>query len=129
MTDFGTDIATIGGLGKKFRLVDGLTNYAQAIVRRLSTPRGGLFYAPDYGYDVREFLNETDSAEARFSLEVNAAAECEKDPRTLSADAELTEVGDGDFRLRLALETTEGPVALVLNVERLTVEVLNADLG
>ena len=129
MSDFGTDIAALGGIGKKFRLVSGVLNYIQAIVRRLSTPRGGLFYAPDYGFDVREFLNETDSLDARFSLEVNVAAECEKDPRTVAAEAEVLEVGDGSFKLRLRLETTEDEVELVLQVEQVTVEVLYANAG
>lgn len=127
MSEFGTDISAVEDLGAKFRLKSGKANYVEAIARRLSTPRGGLFYAPGYGYDVREFLNETDSSEARFSLEVNAAAECENDPRTLAAEAEVLEVSRSNFKLKLGLVTAEGPFVLILKVDQLTVEVLNAN--
>ena len=128
MMDFGTDVSAFPSIGAKARMVSGVRNYLEALVRRWTTPRGALFYAPDYGRDLRAWLNKEDTAANRFSLAVEAAAEAEADPRTISADAEVVAVVPGSaYKLRVDLETTEGPLSLILAVSAVTVEVLNAD--
>jgi hypothetical protein len=57
--DFGQDIDASAGLNPYMRLIGGLPNVGQALLHRLSTPRGSLPYDANYGYDVRELLNET----------------------------------------------------------------------
>ena len=46
------------GLDPYMGLVSEGTAYMQAIVRRWTTPRGTLYRHPDYGYDVRQWLND-----------------------------------------------------------------------
>jgi phage baseplate assembly protein W len=52
----GIDISATAELNAAFSLVSGRRALAEACIRRLTTPRGGLFYAPNYGTDVREML-------------------------------------------------------------------------
>lgn len=52
-TDYGTDCR----IGKVVTKVSGLQNLMDALVRRLSTPTGSLFWDLECGYDVRALLN------------------------------------------------------------------------
>ncbi len=58
MTDFVVDVSTFPDLDSSFTLITGRRVIAEAILRRLLTPRGGLAYDPDFGLDVRGWLNE-----------------------------------------------------------------------
>ena len=120
---FGTDLAAMPDF-------DGVTlrreydNLAEALARRLMTPRGGLFYAPEYGTDLRAYLGEPITDGVRYEIERMAALEAARDPRVHSATATLTAAGPDGLRLRLDVTTEAGPFALVLRVDALTVEVL-----
>src|SRR5947208_3071152 len=89
-TDFGADLAALPDLDPRWPLQSGGRNLAEAIARRLQTPRGGLFYAPDYGTDVRGWLNEAMTGDDVFRAQVAIEAECEKDERVRSASADLS---------------------------------------
>lgn len=124
MTDFGTDITE----ELTWRPVSGLENLARAIARRYITPRGALWYAPGYGLDLRRYLNEAMTPELLEEMRILVEQEAEKDPRVLFAEAS---VAPEDHRVRVALrlETDQGPFDLVLSVDRVSVEVLNAYPG
>src|SRR5207253_1177574 len=79
--DFGADLSALPDLDIRWPLQDGRRNLAEAIARRLQTPRGGLFYAPDYGTDVRSWLNEVLTEDDLFRVKMAVEAECEKDER------------------------------------------------
>jgi phage baseplate assembly protein W len=122
MSDFGRDFSALPD--QAFSLQEGLPNLAEAIARRLMTPRGGLFYDPSYGLDVRQYLNEANTVAVRFELASLVEAECEKDPRVLAATVEVETLDTRSVRLRAALTTAEGPFPLVIRADELTVEVL-----
>ena len=52
MVDYGTDIR----IGTVVSTQSGIKNLIEAILWRLQTPRGSLFYDTSYGEDVREYL-------------------------------------------------------------------------
>lgn len=56
---YGTDLDCASDLSEDMRLVDPSSRkaIAQAVIRRLSTPRGGLPMSPEYGLDVLSMLN------------------------------------------------------------------------
>src|SRR5690349_16156686 len=89
-TDFGSDISGFPDLDPTFSLVSGTTALAQAIARRLESPRGSLWYAPDYGTDVRGRLNDAFTASGLHALQSDIEAECEKDERIRHASATVT---------------------------------------
>jgi len=77
VTDFGTDIAGAAGLDPDFTLVSGLRALMESLVRRFTTPQGGLFYAPEYvSLDVRDYLGQatTDAQRRALSALMESAA-------------------------------------------------------
>jgi hypothetical protein len=67
--DYGTDINILVstgvanrytvGLDPTFRLISGTMVLLQAAIKRLTTPAGSLAGDPEYGYDLRAYLNRT----------------------------------------------------------------------
>ena len=121
--DYGNDIDCVGDLTFAMGTVDGSTMMAQSIARRLTTSRAGLFYSPEYGYNLRQFLS---AVEPSISA-LNGAVENEvlKDPRVYDVDvsaefnastktASVSVVGHG----------SEGPFDLTVLVSEISVELL-----
>lgn len=128
--DFGTDISALPQLN--FSLKTAYANLAEAIGRRLITPRGGLFYDPDYGFDLRRYLNETWTESTELEVETLLVAELRKDPRIFDAVATIDAsniLATRRLSITIEAETDFGPFSLVLDVSAVTVEVLYADLG
>ena len=65
--DLGTDISTPAALDidPSFATVSGATCLAQALARRLVTPRGTLLDDAGYGTDLRSYLNDSRTATTR----------------------------------------------------------------
>jgi hypothetical protein len=77
----GVDVSCYPDLDPLGTLVSGNTALAQAIARRLTTPRGGLFYDTNYGTDLRLYLNEGMTNEAQSRIKAAIESECAKDER------------------------------------------------
>lgn len=108
MSDYGTDIGGTSDLD--FTLVTGRAVVIQAVARRLLTPRGSLFYAPDYGIDLSGLLNARFNSAllARWKSEIERQAE--QDDRVASCTATLT-VNGQQLKISVALELADGIVA------------------
>jgi phage baseplate assembly protein W len=130
LNDFGTDRHAVYGM--RFRLVSGLENLGIALLRRLKTPRGGLFYDPFYGSDIRDYLNRSYSqndSSLIWEIEQVTVTEVMKDPRVFSASATLTvgTIPSREVSINLSLQTALGPFKLVINADNLTSEVLKIE--
>lgn len=124
-TDFGTDISCYPDLDPLGTLVSGNTALAQAIARRLTTPRGGLFYDTNYGTDLRLYLNEGMTNETQSRIKAAIESECRKDERVSSASAEVTfNFATQTLSVSISLVTASGPFTLTLDVTQLTVSLL-----
>jgi phage baseplate assembly protein W len=124
MTDFGTDLTALPEL--RFRLEEGLANLGEALVRRLITPRGGLFYDPTYGWDLRRYINEVLDEATEYEMKVLVEQELEKDPRVYRATVESVAKDLRRIHLDVLVETAAGPFRLTLTVSDVSVEVLRA---
>lgn len=123
--DFGQDIAFLNGLDPRLLLVGGLANLGQALVARLSTPRGGLFYDPNYGTDLRVYVNDAMSAATLARVRADVQAECIKDERVLACTASTVfDAPTKTLLVQVSVQTAGGPFQLVLAVSSLTVAVL-----
>ena len=116
------------------RMVTGQQLIQEAMLRRLSTPRGSLrdvadpVGAANYGLDLCGLLNtEIVGSGSIAAKESMIAAECRKDQRISSATATITAVGTNAYRLDLDLDTTDGQVSLALSVDDVTVALLEDD--
>lgn len=126
MADLGTDIRAVDDLDPTMRLVSDREQLAQAIARRLGTKRGELAHigdSSDYGYDLKEMINDDTGPRATFEVEANVEREVLKDERVFSAKATATLAST---RLTIALQLTDsvGPFVLVLAASAVTVEIL-----
>lgn len=105
-----------------FDTVSGRVALAQALARRLTTPRGDLVDpwdeegAANYGIDVTEHVNDDMGPGDLAQLEQRADAECRKDERVHSAASTATLV-DEVLTLSIALQDAEGPFTLTLTVD------------
>jgi hypothetical protein len=95
----------------------------EAVLRRLQTPRGGLWYDRDYGTDVRQFLN---GSRSRFTVAAAVEAEALKDERIEEAGAEVT-FTDRTLEIVLRIVTADGPFSLTVGVSELTVDLISFD--
>lgn len=124
-TDFGTDISCYPDLDPLGTLVSGNTALAQAIARRLITPRGSLFYDTNYGTDLRLYLNEGMTNEAQSRIKSAIEAECAKDERVSSVTADVVYSSAArTLAITITLVGGSGPFSLTLAVTSLTVSLL-----
>lgn len=124
----GVDWKGLADLDPYGEEVAGFLCLGQALAHRLSTPRGGLFYDTSYGKDLRAYLEEGLTPERLAALPSEVSAECEKDERVESATAEvsfntLTE----KLTVKIRVVTAAGPFTLILDVSKLTVELLRIE--
>lgn len=104
---YGKDLSCVSDLTETMEEVEGPLVVAQAIVRRLTTPRGGLPYDPNYGLDVRGFLNRaTTTAELR-SIAGQVRLEVTKDDRVESASVTVTAPSLNTLRIALDVEMAD----------------------
>lgn len=114
-TDYGTDFSWTDDLDAAFRLVSGPERVGQAIYRRLTTKRGSVIDAPDYGFDLRELLSLGLTDGDVGALAGLVRQEVVKDECVRSATV-TTSLVDEALRVDLVAELADGPLRLVLSV-------------
>ena len=121
MADYGSDFAGVMDITPTLREVDGPRCVAENIAGRLISPRGCLWYAPDYGFDVRQFLNgHTGDTGA---IVAGVVEQAEQDERVDSASARVTFVNSA-LTIRLSLVLSEGTFAFTLTADKVTGKLL-----
>lgn len=128
MADLGRDISVFPDLGKRFRIVSGRRCLAEDLLKRITTPRGKLHYAPDYGIDVRDFLNDAITADKLKTIRAAIVAECAKDERVLSVVASVTfDETTRRLTIQLAVATVDGSFKLIVAADANLVELLRVE--
>lgn len=121
----GADLSLYPDLNPAGAMVSGSRCLAQALLRRFTTPRGGLFYDPDYGTDVRALLGESIANNDASSLGQAIEQEALKDERVLLATATMAfNTQTNTVSATLAITSSAGPFTMVLNVSAVTVSLL-----
>ena len=126
MSHLGSDFSCLEDLDANLTPVEGRFALAQASGRRLITPTGGLFYASDYGDDVRRYLN-SQAPSTPLRAAATAEGECEKDERVNRCDVTTTQTSTaaGDMlSLQGSLTDDDGPFDFTLNIDGLSAELL-----
>ncbi len=122
----GVDISCYPDLDPLGRLVSGKTALAQGLARRLTTPRGGLFYDTNYGTDLRLYLNEGMTKESQSRIKAAIESECLKDERVSSCTADVVfSLQAQTLKLSISVDTKDGPFKLVADVSKLTLDLLS----
>lgn len=124
--NYGYDIAmgpTLQDLSPDMSEIGGRTLLAQACIRRLITYRGTLIDDPNYGTDVRLYLNSDIDTRLLGQIASAVDAELEKDERVLRSRTTATFIG-GILLLSVQLADQAGPFSLTLSVTDVTVALL-----
>lgn len=125
-TNYGTDIT----IGKRVGTISGTRNLLNALVRRLKTPSGGLFYDPSYGEDVRTYLNNQIDTDILDQIRANIKRQIELDERVKNANISLS-FNQSAFSLLINLQVTPNvgqTFTLVLSIDKLSVTILSDSL-
>lgn len=125
--DFGTDFAG----GTDFdpmaieREPDDVLLVAEAAIRRLECPRGGMPGDPDYGYDLAAELRKAMTPAELAAIPNRIRGELLKDDRIERLEASVTLVGLEQLAVAIKCETAAGPFKLTGSVtsEALRLEV------
>jgi len=138
-TDYGSDCTTWAGttqttpdLDPSFRTITGQRVVAEAVCRRLCTPRGSLPDDPNAGFDIRRLVHAKMDDQTLLQLKTAIEREAEKDERVFRTRCGLTvEYGAGGGNRRsvtvtadLDVETMFGSFSLVLGVDDVSVSLL-----
>jgi hypothetical protein len=101
---YGTDLSCVVDLTPDCAEVDPMSQQAliEALLRRLSTSRGQIVDAPDYGLDLRARLNQAATPAGVLALRGDIRNECTKDDRVADVSVEL-DVSDDGLTLSIAL--------------------------
>jgi phage baseplate assembly protein W len=127
-TDFGSDISCTWGVDPRCAVVTGRRLLAEAVFRRLITPRGRLIDDPEYGTDITAYLNDDVSPRTLAMLKSAIVAECAKEERIEGASVIITPpamTAIGAYIIEISLESAEGPFTLTISATNVTVALLN----
>jgi len=129
-SDFSTFVDGVADLDPTFAIITGQRVVAEALARRFMQGAGTLEDDPRYGYDLRQETGARLTAVRRVRIAAKIVAQCQEDPRVLSATvAELTSDTPGRFRVSVKVTLASGPFDLVLSVSAVTVEILKVARG
>lgn len=122
----GFDISGVEDVDSFLTLTDGPKSAAQAVMSSLLHSPGVLWWAPETGHDVRQYLNGA-VIEERVQRAVTAQAEL--DERVDSAQCVVTRIGN-EVTIDVALVLTEddSAVEFTLTIDQLGA-VLNASVA
>ena len=127
LRDYGSDISCVDDIDASLTSVEGETCLGQALARRISCPRRGLFYDFDYGIDARRYMNRAHRPQVTSQA---VEQECLKDERVDEiraavrfVETEDDESGDppGTMRIELEVQGGEGPFDLTVEIDDLSV--------
>jgi len=122
-TNYGQDSSCVSDVGLfDLQITDPFILIGQRIIRRLTTPRGGLASIGDdanFGFDLRQLINTqlSPSSITRYQDQINA--ECMKDEEISNAVATISS-SNGTVTVSISLTSAAGPFSLTLPVQNLT---------
>ncbi len=127
-----TDLYLLDDLDPSMPLVSGRTALAQAVLHRLSTPPGdpneggaGLINLPEYGIDLRNFLNSALSAGDLRQLERRTEQQVLEDDRVESVRLRIDlDVALSIMTIEVSLIDAQGPFDLQIEIDDVTISLL-----
>ena len=126
MTDYGTTLSCAFDLDAMGAQSSGLTALSDALVRRITTPRGRLLTDPNYGYDIQGELNDDVTTQQVGQIASNMDQEFLKDQRVFASSTTVALNADGSLDTSSSIQSALGPFSLVLAVSNVTVAIIQA---
>lgn len=126
VVDYGTDLWLQGSppdLSPSLGLVTGRTCLTQALLRRIQSPRGCLFYDLEYGIDIRGWVDGSVKGGNVARKAARLDREYVKDTRVLSSSTTGAFSG-GILTFTSVIVDGVGPFPFVLAVSSVSVQLL-----
>lgn len=128
-TDFGRDLWCRTTLVTT-RYASGIDLMVNALVRRITTPRGRLKYHRAYGFDVSQFTGLEITPSSVFGIQSELESEIESDPRVYDGSvtvtiAEIQHPNRTDLEISAFGDSELGPFDFVTTIDKVTLELLN----
>lgn len=124
-SDFGFDIVVFPTLDMTWTPRRDAVALADAFLRRLFTPRGRLWAHPNYGFDIRDYLNDEINRDTLNAIKAGCEAQAEQEERIFAARARVSyDLATEKIQVSVGLESAAGPFSLVLSVASLTTDIL-----
>lgn len=118
MADYGTDISTRNDLDPTFAQISGVSVELESILREFSTPQGALWWATDYGADLRGLLDAALETKDVKALELTIQRRLLKRDRIEKATAKVTFNFSGrSITVSVAIEGADGPFDFVFTLD------------
>lgn len=117
MADLGSDFSGTLDLDPALRQVSGQRALAEAVVRRITTPRGSFPDFPDYGFDVESLIGST-MTDSAIRQRITEQAQLEEEVKSCRVTIARN---FGAVEISIALKNAEGPFSLTVNVSELGV--------
>jgi hypothetical protein len=126
--DYGTDLSLGESLdiSPEFPEVTGIDVVIDAVVRRLATTRGDLFYDAEYGYNLMDLLSDSYTPAQLGQIGVDIRLQLELDEMISSAQANVSLSTASVMHVDVSIHTAAGPFKMTLEVTIVTVQILNA---
>lgn len=125
MADFGTDISTLPDLDSTFALITGRRVVAESLARIYVTPQGSDSWHPNYGRDLRRYLNAPMDAATLAQVQAEAEEGAETDERVQAASATAAfEPLTGRLMLKVEATLADGPFLLTLAIGDVSISIL-----
>jgi phage baseplate assembly protein W len=124
MIDYGTDLSCTSDLSPALVTVSGRRIILEACVRRLMTPLGSLRRHPQYGYDVRDELNDDLGPGDLARIGAAVAVQLLRDTRLVAVTCRATLDRAGALTIDCTLTDGVGPFRGVFAVSDATVAIL-----
>ncbi|WP_438041453.1 hypothetical protein [Sorangium sp. So ce128] len=113
---FGADLDCADDLRDDLRMAGPTLALAQAAYRRLTTPRGGVIDAPDYGFDLRSLLSRGMTPAELAAVPGLVRGELTKDERFEDVETRARMLDSATLELVIRCHTAAGPFELTMNV-------------
>lgn len=119
----GSDLSCVADIDPAGAEVTEKLLLAQALVRRLTTPRGRLIDDANYGYDLNQWLNADVGPAELAQIQAQSQAECLKDERVQSATISVTFIANVMI-VSVAIVAALGPFQFVLSIGGVTPQLI-----
>jgi hypothetical protein len=133
-TDYGRDLAGTLSLSTT-RTVFGMELLVNALIRRVTTKRGVLFFHRNYGISILDLLGQGTAPNDLRRYATDIVGEIENDPRVFrgSVQARVRESKAPDqtsiISVEISGEAALGPFEFVITVDKVTLSILKIQTG
>ena len=130
-TDYGTDLWARQTLSTT-RTVKGVALIVNALVRRLTTPKGRLIFHRGYGLALDSYVGDEMATATRFRVETEVRDQIESDPRIYrdSVRVSVVEVAGpngSDLQISASGDSQLGPFDFVATVDKVNLSLLKLE--